>query len=313
MKVLTGAAVILGVASAAAADVIRLENGGTLEGVVLRETPTALVIRLKYATVTLDKSEVSAVEKKAPEEGPAAAPGRLPRWDRAIEVVASRPWAGEFRQIPATVIDKGVFRHVPYMSHKSGNWEFNLYGDPDRPAGIEIGVYKELLRSDEARKECFEVLAALLRDPADVEVLRSLRPEADRKERAGLTFEVTPETAEDAYGGWWVSVYDARELDAARATEEELKQITVPEEDLKEERGTVAQTESRKPAPPASTTARPQQEVLYLMWRPQELKQARPASRAKKTGGGGRRVFLRGIHRKGGVYVRPALPGPVRK
>lgn len=325
MRMATATFLVLA-ATSAAADIIRLENGGTLEGVVLRETPTSLVIRLKYATVTLDRSEIAAVEKKAPDESPVGAPDRLPRWDRALDVVAPRPWAAELRQIPATVIDRGVFRHIPYMSHKSGDWEFNLYGDPDRPAAIEIGVYKELRRSNEARRECLETLAALLKDPGDVEILRSLRPEADRKERAGLTFEVTPETAEDAYDGWWVSVYDTRELNAARATEEELKQITVAEEDLKEEgkkapplketrekRRTIAQTESRKPTPSPSTTDLPPQEVLYIMWRPRELKQARPASQAKKAGGGGRRVFLRGIHRKGGLYVRPGAPQPVRK
>ncbi len=119
---------------AAAPDTIRLENGGTLEGVVLRETADSVVVRLKYATVTLDGSEIASIKRKAPEGAPQGPAGRLARWDAAVAVVASRPWAGELRQIPTTVIDKGIFRHVPYMSHKSGGYEFNVYGDPDRPA-----------------------------------------------------------------------------------------------------------------------------------------------------------------------------------
>jgi hypothetical protein len=131
----------------------------------------------------------------------------------------------------------------------------------------------------------------------------------DKQEREGLTFEVTPETAEDSYGGWWVSVYDVKELDAARATEEELKQITVDEEDLKKEeeeekKKAPPKTEPKKPAPPA-TTARPQ-EVVYI-WGTRDLRNARPVTRVQKHGG--RRVYIRGIHRRGGVYVRPSVGG----
>jgi len=312
MRLLAAAAFLAAVP--AWADTLHLENGGTLEGVVLKETPSSVVVRLKYATVTLDRSEITSIEKKALDEPAAPAPARLARWDRAIERVASRPWAGELRQIPATVIDTGILKHVPYMSHKSGLYEFNIYGDPDRPAGLEIGVYRDLLKDDAAKKECVEVMASLLGYPGDAEVLRSLNPARDKKEREGLTFEVTPETAEDAYGGWWVSVYDVKELDAARATEEELKQITVDEEDLKKEeeeekKKAPPRTEPRKPAP-TTTKARPQ-EVIYI-WRAPDLKHARPVPRVQKHGG--RRVYIRGIHRKGGVYVRPRVSvGGIRK
>jgi hypothetical protein len=226
---------VLCMAGVASADTIRLKNGGTLEGVVLKEGDGAVVVRLKYATVTLDRSDIESIDKKAPDPSPGAAPTRLPRWDRCIEAVAARPWAGELRQIPATVIDKGILKYVPYMSHKSGNTEFNLYGDPDDPAGIEIGVTRELLKSAAAKAECLEVITALLSDPKDVAALRSLNLKPGKTERDGLTFEVTPETAEDAYDGWWISVYNVKLLDEARATEEELRRISVTEAELERE------------------------------------------------------------------------------
>src|SRR5687767_12058850 len=138
-------AAVLCMSGAVSADTIKLKNGGSLEGVIVKEGDGAVVVRLKYATVTLDRGDIESIEKKAAEDAPAAKALRLPRWDRCIEVVAARPWSGELRQIPATVIDKGVLKNVPYMSHKSGNYEFNLYGDPDEPAAIEIGIAKELL------------------------------------------------------------------------------------------------------------------------------------------------------------------------
>jgi hypothetical protein len=303
------AALLLALSAAARADVFHLENGGTLEGVILRETPASVTVRLKYATVTLDRSEILSIEKKASDDEGAPAPSRLARWDRVLEKAAARPWSADLRQVPATVIDKGILKYVPYISHKSGLYELNIYGDPDRPAGLEIGLYPDLIKSDAARKECVEFMASLLGDPQDAEALRFLNPAGGKKEREGLTFEVTPETAEDSYGGWWVSVYDVKELDAARASEEEIAKITVGEEDLQKEeeeekarKKTAPKADPKKPSP--SAVAAPRQEVIYI-WRAPELRQARP-SKPRKTGGG-RRVYLKGLHRQGGVYVRPSV------
>jgi hypothetical protein len=158
---------------------------------------------------------------------PQAAIGQtLPSRAACRAAVASRPWAKDFKQIPSTVIDKGVLRDIPYLSYRAGNYELNVYGDPAAPACFEIGIHKELLASAAARKNCFDVIASLLHDPADRALLASLKPEADKKVRNGVTFEVTPPTAEDAYGGWWISVYSEAMLDRSRATPEELAAIT---------------------------------------------------------------------------------------
>jgi hypothetical protein len=55
-----------------------------------------------------------------------------------------------------------------------------------------------------------------------------LNQQADLKKQNDLTFEITPPTAEDAYMGWWVSVYSEKLLNSARASEQELQQITTP-------------------------------------------------------------------------------------
>jgi hypothetical protein len=288
---------LLALASLASADTLRLRNGGTLEGVVLRETDGAVVVRLKYATVTIDRAEIEAIEKKA--GAPDAAGLRLARWDKAVETAAARPWGVDLRQIPATVIDKGVLKNVPYISHRAGDYELNLYGDPDAPAGLEIGLPRA--RSAEAKKECLEVLASLLSDPEDVKRLRSLSLAQDRQERAGLVFEVTPETAEDAYGGWWITVYDAKALEEARLSEEDLKEASKAEEDLEDDEPEPKHPEAKKPEPKKPAAARrPVQEVIYVWRRPEVRQQARPV----KTGQI-RRVWVRGLHRVKGAWQRP--------
>lgn len=226
------------------ADVIHLKNGGKLEGVVIHDQDGDVVVRLKYATVELDKSEIESIEKK---EGAAAvgAAARLPRWDRCIEVGRSKTWEGKWSQVPALVVEEGPLKNVPYMSFRSGNYEFNLYGDPDAPAGIELGVYKDLLKSDAAKKQCIAAIAELLSRPKDAEAAKGLGLAETKKEQDGMVFEITPETAPDAYGGWWVSVYDTALIEKARASQEELDRITATREEM-ERLETQAKEEERK-------------------------------------------------------------------
>jgi hypothetical protein len=205
---------------------------------------------------------------------------RLADAEKCLDVVARQAWACGLQQIPATVIDKGVLRRVPYQSFRAGDYEVNIYGDPASPAGLEVGIYASLLRSQPAKGQCVEFMAALLNDPADRAMLKSLKMSRDLNERTGLTFEVTPETAEDAYGGWWVSVYDPAALDQSRASPKELSEITVPKQAPEPDAGGVGPS-----------------------WSPRQQALARP---------GGKSVYVPSYVRKDGTYVRThtrAAPG----
>jgi hypothetical protein len=214
------------------ADVIRLKNGGKLEGVVVRDQGDGVVIRLKYATVTVEKDDIASVEKKAGAPGARGAAPRLARWDRCVEVLAPKAWDGSVRQVPALVIEEGPLRNVPYFSWRSGNYEFNLYGDPDAPAALELGVHKDLAKDEAARRKCLDSMAELLGDPKDAETLRSIGLAEGKKPREGFVFEVTPPSAPDASGAWWVTVSDSAALEKARATQEEIDRITATREEM---------------------------------------------------------------------------------
>ncbi len=159
----------------------------------------------------------------------------LPGRTRSRQTTTAQAWAKDFKQIPSTVIDVGVLRNVPYTSYRAGEYELNVYGDPDRPVCVEIGIHGALLKSADARKNCLALMTALLEDADDRKVLALLKLEVDKETRKGLTFEVTPPTAPDAYGGWWISIYDEKALDGARATPEELKALTTTRDDVKKQ------------------------------------------------------------------------------
>jgi hypothetical protein len=265
-------------------DVITLKNGGKLEGVIIHDKGDEVVVRLKYATVELDRSEIASIEKKAPPAG-AAGPVRLPRWDRIIEVGRTKEWEGKFQQVPALVVEEGPLKNVPYMSFRSGNYEFNLYGDPDAPAGIEFGLYKDLLKNDAAKKKCIETIAELMGDPKDAEVAKSLGLAAVKKDRAGFTFEITPETAPDAFGGWWVSVYDTAAIEKARASQEELDKITATREEMDRLQNEAKEEERKRKDAEAKAKADAKKDAADAKAEERRRQQEQAAAQAAAQGG----------------------------
>jgi len=270
---------------------MKLKNGETIEGTLLKEGEGGSLVQIKYGTVTVSTGDVASVEKKgdAPEALPGA--GRLAKWDRCVHMIAGRLGALP-AQIPATVIDRGIMKNVPYLSHRAGEYEFNVYGDPDQPAGLEVGLYSPD-PSDAARKHCLATMLTVLNDAADRNFLMTLSLLEAKETRAGLTFEVTPPTAHDAYGGWWISIYDDRALQRQRASDRELAQISVTRGQVKTAAG------SPEPAAHGNGAGAP---LSVLRWKEHELRLARPASSGPADQS---RVYLRGVHRKNGVYVAP--------
>ncbi|MBV8880347.1 MAG: hypothetical protein JO332_10305 [Planctomycetaceae bacterium] len=258
---------------------MKLKNGEKIEGTVLQNGDGGSTMQLTYGTVTVTTGDIASVESSEPAPLPTVGIGRLAKWDHCLHTLVSiEPPLPQVSPIAATVIDKGIFRNVPYLSHRFGEIEFNIYGDPDEPAGLEIGIY-DRAPSPEQRRRCLHAISQLLPDMADRNALMGMNLERSSLTRGSLTFEITPATAEDAYGGWWISIYDVRQIDQQRATPKELAQITVDR------------------APQAATPVSSD----LLRWREQEIKMARPGVPGLPQG----RVFLRGIHRKNGVYVAP--------
>jgi hypothetical protein len=98
----------------------------------------------------------------------------------------------------------------------------------DRPVGIEAGVYRKLLEDGAAKSNCVDFISALLNQGEDKRVVRQLNLDESLTNRNEIAFEITPPTAVDAYGGWWISVYSPARMNLARASDAELKQISTP-------------------------------------------------------------------------------------
>jgi hypothetical protein len=301
----------------AIADPITLQGGHAATGTVLQTNFNENTILLLRDYGTADYYMPIVTEIKIESQGSVVVTpntNRTPNWKHIVLNLSKQPLAQNLKQIPATVIDKGILRNVPYVSFRGGeDYEVNIYGDLDNPAGFEVGVYRKLLVDGAAKENCLQFVESLLYDSADKETLGKLKREKDGATRNGLTFEITPPTDEDAYLGWWISIYDENRLDLARASESELERIstaktpTTPKPTTTQEnRGWSAEEMKlarpvqtyQTPSYPARSTYNPPRPAA-----PSTTYNSRGSSPSPTYTGG--RVYVRGYTRKDGTYVQP--------
>jgi len=286
-------------------DEIQLRNGEVLSDcVVLKRTEKDVVVMLDYGLLTVPAKDIIKLSSKSlpkpaaskTADGPKTI-SRLPRWSGVVSSVVSTSWISRIDQIPATVIDSGVFKNTPYMSFKCDeNIELNVYGDPDNPCAIEIGIRRVAAKDLKLRRKATELLAGMLRDKEDAKRVLAANPEKDISTDRGLTIEVTPVDAEDAYDAWWVSVYFAEAVATATAPPELLSNISI----AKSVKKLVNPVEPKVPALPAPTET-PAPAPSVFDWSVDEMRFARTEQNEPTSGGG--RVWVRAYRKKDGTYV----------
>ena len=214
-------------------DTIVLSSGRTLIGTAVRTNGDDVLLVMDYGAFNFSRASIKKIQTEQLEAAELHNTNRLASFKTLLLILARQAWASDLRPIPATVIDKGMLRNVPYQSFRCGDdYEVNIYGDLEHPAGIEAGVYRKRVGDDSAKSNCVSLLAGLLGNSGDRDIVSRLDMQKDLKSRDGMTFEITPPSAEDAFMGWWVSVYSERELNLARASDKELKDITVSKADV---------------------------------------------------------------------------------
>jgi len=228
------------------ADVVILQKGGVLTGKVLKQDGDGVLIQMESGTHRFPPSWIKEVKKE-----PAAAPHvsnngqRIPDWAQIVTLLANTAWSDGLKQVPATMIETGVWKNVPYVSFRcrSGGYEVNIFGDLNNPAAVQIGAMSYLAQSTEAKSNCVNFICSVLANANDRKIVRALNwSQKDTEKYSGMTFETVLPGEWGSYGGWWVSVYNENGLASAHASEAELLGLAQPR---------VAA------APPAVATAQP--------------------------------------------------------
>ncbi len=167
-------------------------------------------------------------------------------------------------------------------------------------------VYGESAKDNVSKQNCLEFIGSALRG-ADKEVLKKLKLDEDVLSRDNLVFEVTPATADDAYGGWWISVYNENQLNATRATDAELRQISQPLAKI-DTSSTFQPNDSKWTKKDLAESRRV---AVYSVPRTTTVVKADSNTASFASSGyssgeySGGSVYVKGYTRKDGTYVRP--------
>lgn len=226
-----------------APDSIVLKNGHVVHGLIIKNSKDSVLIQERYAENIYPKSEIVRIRDEA-DIGPLYTDihrhGELPPWRVIANDLRTHDEIRSLVEIPATLIDNGEFRNVPYKSFRiNNNIELNIYGDPENPAGVELGIYGPRLHSTKLRKSLRAYLAGYLTSRDEVAALYSLNLNGGVRDVGDLTLEITPHNAPDAYGAWWISLYSKEALNDARLSDAEYDKLVRPFREVVGRRGRV--------------------------------------------------------------------------
>jgi hypothetical protein len=313
------------------ADVLVLKNGGVLTGTILQQDGQGVLIQTETGTYRYPPSWIGDVKKEATTAPHVSNNGKsIPDWAQIVSLLANNAWADGLKQVPAAMIENGVWKNVPYVSFRcaSGGYEMNIYGDLNDPAAVQIGAMSYLSQDAGARSNCVNFICSVLASADARKVVRALNwtPD-DAQKNEGMTFQTLQPGEPDSYGGWWVTVYNDTALANAQASETELLAMTqpvaaAPPAMAAAQPAATAQpmpaiqpappddTSVQQPAAPAAQPAQPATEVVagtttYVAhpaaWTADEMANARPVAAAAATPA---QVYPRYYSRAGGSYGR---------
>jgi hypothetical protein len=227
-------------------DTVVLRDGTEVRGLIVRNSRGDVVIQTPKGEETYQKSEIGRIRDADGEGAYLTIPerkGSLPPWRTIANDLRHNDGVRKFEQIPATVVDNGVFKNVPYLSFRlNGLIEVNIYGDPDDPAGLEVGIYGALSKNQDARRMVREFIASYLNSREEIAALYQLNENKGLRDVGPMTVEYTPPSAPDAEGAWWLSVYNRKEIADARLTDAEYARLTMPVEAVQDKKGAIRET-----------------------------------------------------------------------
>jgi len=225
-------------------DTVVLNDGTALRGLIVRNDAETLVLQQKTGEKEISKKSIRVINDDNDSSAYFANimdPDKLPPWRMVVQDLRSDDNIRSFREIPATRIDTGYLRGIPYLSFRiNERVEMNVYGDSENPVCLEFGVYErdpeQIARFTRIARE---YIAGILRTRQEVAALYSL-PDSGGERRVGkFLFKVLPPSAPDAFGGWWLSIYKPGKLESARVSAADYAQVTVPFDQLNTKSGTL--------------------------------------------------------------------------
>ncbi len=224
-------------------DIVALKDGTEIRGLILRNSAASVLIEANGEELEISKDRIRRIIDQPGDEAAKMAvtpAGRLPHWHTIVQDFRNHDSTRSFRPIPATEIDNGFLRNIPYLSYRvNDNAELNIYGNPEDPVALELGVFGRGAFNRKQRRMVREFLAGHLGSRREIAALYSLDLDGGEIRAGRLTVRCTPPGAPDAYGGWWLCVYDPVRLEKARVGDAAYAKVTRPFDEVNDRNGSL--------------------------------------------------------------------------
>jgi hypothetical protein len=224
-------------------DTLHLLDGKVVHGLIIRNSRDSVLIQQETGELDIPKSKIVRIIDNADRNVLYTGmnrKGQLPSWRVIANDLRTHDAVKSLVEIPATVIDVADFRNVPYKSFRvNEDIELNIYGDPENPAGVELGIYGPKSVDGKLRKLLRSYLAGFLTTREEIAALYSLGLSKGKTQAGNIVIEITPANAFDAYGAWWVSLYNPTELAKVRLSDSEYKRLVKPFNEVIDKKGRV--------------------------------------------------------------------------
>lgn len=271
------------------ADVLILQDDSVLIGKILQRDGSGVLFQSETGTWRYPSGTFKEARKEAVTKPNISNNGQaIPDWAQIVTLLGENAWAEGVQQVPATVINYGSFKNIPYVSFRcaSGGYELNIFGNLDAPVAVQFGAVGYLKDNPAARTNCVNLVSAVLANPALVKAVQGLDfSEKQVTTLKGFTVQNLIPGEMGSYGGWWVSVQNNDALAKAQASEEEIQNLTAAPAAAQTNATAVpeATTASQNNAGPESATASASAYATTsggyyypYWWTRQELGYARP-------------------------------------
>jgi hypothetical protein len=229
-------------------DRLVMKDGRSMDGLILRNDPHYVLFQTKTGEIKVSKEGIRRIHD-APDDhvfyADITSRGNLPSWRSIVHDLRTHDSIKFFEQIPATAIDNGLLRNIPYLSFRVNKFsELNVYGDPNNPVAIEFGNYGSGQLSDRRRRVFREFIAGHLDTRAQIAALYSLGRDQREAQADNLTFRLIAPDDPDGYGGWWLVVYRADQINRARVSQEKYAKVTLPFDQVNKRNGSLRADQS---------------------------------------------------------------------
>ena len=224
-------------------DTLHLLDGKVVHGLIIKNSSDSVLIQQENGELDIPKSKIVRIIDNADRNVLYTGmnrKGQLPSWRVIANDLRTHDAVKSLVEIPATVIDVADFKNVPYKSFRvNEDIELNIYGDPENPAGVELGIYGPRSADKKLRKLLRAYLAGFLSTREEIAALYSLGLSKGKTQVGNVIIEITPAHAFDAYGAWWVSLYNPTELAKVRLSDSEYKRLVRPFDEVIGKKGRV--------------------------------------------------------------------------